>query len=173
MKKKHTIYLINGFGGPNFCFAGAEEVYRNAGYNVHILKTVNFNTCKPHKLCDSVWKEIDNLDEGFNDYSIVGYSYGGVISMMMLQRIIKAGHELPASVVTISSPIAAPTLLGAAFGYYDTIDLRQLSKFPEGIVHNIVSEEDKLVHADLARLKYANVHICKFQKKALVNHLLG
>ena len=138
---------------------------------MHILKTVKFNTSKPHIICDSVYKEM--IAAGMKNYSIIGYSYGGIISAMILQKIIKAGGELPLHVITISSPIAAPTLLGAIFGYYDMIDLKQLAKFPLGIVHNIVSEEDKLVHADLARLKRATVHNCKFEKTSLVNHLMG
>ena len=169
--KKHTVYLINGFGGPNWCFYSAASTYKKAGYDVRILKTVKFNTSKPHVVCDSVYEEIKN--HSMENYSIVGYSYGGIIGVMILQKIIKAGYELPTSVVTISSPIAAPTLLGAIFGYYDLIDLRQLARFPLGIVHNIVSKEDGLVHADLARLKKATVHNCKFKKTSLVNHLLG
>ena len=96
--KKHTVYLINGFGGPNWCFYSAAETYKKAGYNVHILKTVKFNTSKPHVVCDSVYEEMKN--HGMENYSIVGYSYGGIIGVMILQKIIKAGYELPANVVT-------------------------------------------------------------------------
>jgi hypothetical protein len=169
--KKHTVYLINGFGGPNWCFGLATKVYEDAGYHVHILKTVQFNTCKPHILCDSVFTEIEN--NGMNDYSIVGFSYGGIIGMMVLQRIIRNKLPPPASVITISSPIAAPTLLGSLFGYYDSIDLKQLAKFPKSIVHNIISEEDGLVHHDLARLDNAHIHKCKFERKSVLNHILG
>jgi hypothetical protein len=169
--KKHTVYLINGFGGPNWCFETAVGIYKKAGFNPHVLRTVKLNTAKPHKLCDAVFTEIEK--NGMNDYSIVGYSYGGIISMMILQKIIKGRQPLPSNVITISSPIAAPTLLGEFFGYYDSIDLKQLAQFPNYMVHNIVSEEDRLVHSDLARLDNAIVHTCRFKKKSLINHLLG